>query len=149
MAYFNGHMYCVSSKGGLYELVDYNNTNPTDNYALKPYPFTAAEIAADPKGPATIISAGIGVCAQLTYIGTIKDVNNKPVPLSGLSDGPPDVEGGKYAGLLFATDSSGEATPWIRPSPRIIRRSTRRASCSRSSTTAIPTCRSPTSTAAI
>ena len=139
MAYLNGHMYCVSSKGGLYELVDYNNANAISNYALKPYPFTAAEIAADPKGPATIISAGIGVGTQLTYIGTIKDVNNKPVPFSGLSDGPPDVEGGKYASMLFATDSNGV----------LYALDPQRAPCSRSSTTAIPACNSPTPPAAI
>ena len=110
MAYLNGVMYCVSDQGGLYKLVNYNQANPADDYSLRPYPWTPAEVAADPNGPATMIpdvhtdgTSG----AALEYITTIQISNGSGVPFSGLSDGPPDVESGKYANMLFATDSNG------------------------------------------
>jgi hypothetical protein len=44
--------------------------------------------------------------AALTQIGTVKD-GGSAISFTGLARGPQNVEGGKYANLLFATDSSG------------------------------------------
>ena len=43
----------------------------------------------------------------MQYICTIYGSDGKPAPLSGLSDGPPTVESGKFSNMVFATDSNG------------------------------------------
>ena len=51
--------------------------------------------------------AGSSNVADLaTYISSFT-YQGKPVQFTGLTNGPPDVENGAYANMLFATDSSG------------------------------------------
>ncbi|HUU82465.1 MAG TPA: hypothetical protein VM243_03070, partial [Phycisphaerae bacterium] len=97
MAWVGGRLYAVSDGGGLYEVV--NPWSP----GLSPYPnLPPPPPPVDP--PDRLQAAGGG--ARLRYIQSSEDILTG-IRFSGLTTGPPTVEGGRYANTLFATDTSG------------------------------------------
>ena len=103
MAFLNGHLYCVSDKGGLYELVNY------DTWGLEPY-----QTPDPPGGPKSITATDDSATAgaHLVYLTSSKNFV-AGISFSGLTAGPKNVEPdsagkGKYANVLFATDTLGK-----------------------------------------
>ena len=52
-------------------------------------------------------SVSTATSATSTLIKVIKDPDRPPIQFTGLTPGPPDVEGGKYIQTMFATDVNG------------------------------------------
>ncbi|MFH1921311.1 MAG: GEVED domain-containing protein, partial [Planctomycetota bacterium] len=98
MAYVGGQMFAVSDTGGLYGVSNWQSAthsggswgfspvSPTDNY--------------------NYIRRNVGGGPQLNFITQVQ-YDGTAIQFSGLSAGPLNVEGGRYADTLFATDLTG------------------------------------------
>ena len=90
LAYMGSQLYAVSETGGLYRI------NNETSYGFRPV---------DPDSSYNFIAES-GGGPSLEYVKTVT-YDGTPIQFSGLEGGPSNVEGGKYADMMFATDTSG------------------------------------------
>ncbi len=81
MAFVGSRLFAVSDTGGLFEIL-----SPASNFAIADYVETATEL----------------LTAGTDFLG-----NPGPIQFSGLTAGPPNAEGGRYADMLFGIDVNG------------------------------------------
>ncbi|MHC4400827.1 MAG: nidogen-like domain-containing protein, partial [Planctomycetota bacterium] len=91
IAYLGSQMYAVTERGGLYKVHD------ELNWGFRPV---------DPQSGFKYIMPRLGFGPYMEFVTTVTDDNGQPIPFSGLAAGPANVEDGKYANLLFATDNT-------------------------------------------
>ena len=103
LAWLNGHLFGVSDEGGVYEAM-----NPqTPEFKTKP---DISNPNAPQTTPLEMQPSGLANAFFSRYIGMIApdaDAADNGATFTGLTAGPPDVNGGEYANMLFATTAQG------------------------------------------
>jgi len=87
----SGEMYAVTDAGGLYRVDNYNQRG----------------FRVDRGGNFPRIVRIQGAGPRMVFIAQLTDEFGRPIPFSGLDNGPPNVEEGRYVDTLFASDASG------------------------------------------
>ena len=97
MTFVGTDLYAVSNRGGLYTV----ENAFAAGFQPSP-PIDAEEDPADPPDSVAAIPGG----PELTLIASLND-GTEQIVFSGLATGPQNVEDGRYAATLFATDADG------------------------------------------
>ena len=98
LAYVGSTMYAVSDNGDLFRVSnEHNDPASAGTYAYQPV---------DPSGTYNRVSHNPNAGPQLHFIANIK-YGGSSIVFSGLTDGPSNAQGGKFAQTVFATDVLG------------------------------------------
>ncbi|MGA2034824.1 MAG: hypothetical protein ABSG68_21450, partial [Thermoguttaceae bacterium] len=114
MTWLGNNLYAVSTAGGLYQVNQPPGANnastilSTQNYAFRGYPEVATHPTDDPTAYPSIVPTGGGPSATWIATATQLATIGSTEIFTGLSAGPPDVDGGFYANFLFACTQDGK-----------------------------------------
>jgi hypothetical protein len=95
--FINGQMYGVTDRGGLYQI---NHFGGESSIQLVNIGGTLTQTV--------VVNSGLGTYIPTSAADLMTRDNGQPIEFSGLSAGPDDVAGGRYANLLFGITRDGE-----------------------------------------